>query len=534
MIGKLLENWLDSASELSYQQVFVQMLSAHGYVVLHSTRHCLLEFGKDILAIAPDGVGCAFQLKGDPRGQMRISEFRNGIQQQLVQLMSQSPPFPGFPSGVHRSYLVSNGSFSEEVQLAVSQMNAGPYPSKLQLWSRGTLLDMALKVSESLWPSEIEDTRLLLDIYMADPTDQLPLGPLAEMLTSILHLEDDSDALKEAEFKRAVNSSIWATGIALSSFSKCGNHQAIAYGWTMCRCMLQCAALKFGHAGLRGLPQSYQITEKAILDSLAALWNEVRDADHLVVHPALEDAEIYGWRMTVLQGLFAALYLSNISEHCLAPDENAELRDWIVSGPKPMLWGEAAVGQIFSTALVLGKMGYKEAMCRVIYETTAEIVAANQADSVAAYPSPYYQSEEALKIQLTLKEESPDAETFAGGSFMARPLILCLAALDMKNECKTIWPNFSKLTHRFFEFHQHEDYFSPKAIRGCEISSIYPETYSWDQLRSDAELSAGLCLEPIWIQSMWWQVAPHRADASSMTSAVKSLNEILQLPSSSL
>jgi hypothetical protein len=123
VIEKLLENWLDSASERSYQAVFVQMLGAEGYTVLHSTRHCLLEFGKDILAVAPDGVGCAFQLKGDPGGRMTVGEFRNGIQQQLVQLMSQSPSYAGFPAGTYRAYLVSNGQFDEEVQTAVREMN---------------------------------------------------------------------------------------------------------------------------------------------------------------------------------------------------------------------------------------------------------------------------------------------------------------------------------------------------------------------------------------------------------------------------
>lgn len=54
MIEKLLENWLDSASERSYQAVFVQILSAQGYRVVHSTRHTALEYGKDVLAIDPD------------------------------------------------------------------------------------------------------------------------------------------------------------------------------------------------------------------------------------------------------------------------------------------------------------------------------------------------------------------------------------------------------------------------------------------------------------------------------------------------
>jgi hypothetical protein len=520
VIEKLLENWLDNATERSYQQVFVQMLSAQGYTVLHSTRHCLLEFGKDILAIAPDGVGCAFQLKGDPRGQMTIGAFRSGIQQQLVQLLAQSPSYPGFPTGVHRSFLVSNGSFSEEVQVAVSQMNSAPYPSTLELWSRGTLLDMALKTSESLWPSEIRDTRRLLDIYMADPRDQLPLSLLAEMLTSILHLGDGDDVLKDSEFKRATSSAIWATGIALSTFARAENHQANAYGWTLCRCMLQCAALKFGHAELRGLEQSYRIAENASLDALAALWDEVRNAEHLVLPPALEDSEVYGWRMATLHGLLAALYLANTAENCLQPCSSAALREWICNGPRPMLWGEAAVGQIFSMALALGRMGQVDAMGQAISQVAAVISATIQLDSICAYPSPYYSGEEALKIQLTLQEETADAETFAGGSYMARPLLLCLATLDMKAECQALWPDFSRLTHRSFEFSCSEDYLTPRALTGREVSKIYSETYEWAQLKVDATPKT-LQIEPLWLQSLWWQVAPHRADAASMTAALK-------------
>lgn len=104
MLEKLLENWLDSASEKSYQSSFVQMLAAQDYCVLHSTRHCALEYGKDIIAIAPDGTPCAFQLKGHPGGRLGLKEFRSNLQQQLIQLMSQPIEFPGVSEGVaHRS-----------------------------------------------------------------------------------------------------------------------------------------------------------------------------------------------------------------------------------------------------------------------------------------------------------------------------------------------------------------------------------------------------------------------------------------------
>ena len=180
------------------------MLVADGYRVLHSTRHCLLEFGKDVLAVAPDGVGCAFQLKGDPGGRMTVARFRADIQPQLVQLMSQAPAYPGFPAGVHRSYLVSNGQFEEEVQHAVRDMNGGYYASKVELWSRGTLNDMCRRHAALLWPSELRDVRSLLELYLGDPRDQLSVVTLASMLSSVLRLGPTDEVFGRSELGRAM------------------------------------------------------------------------------------------------------------------------------------------------------------------------------------------------------------------------------------------------------------------------------------------------------------------------------------------
>ena len=87
MLNRLLENWLDSASERSYQSAFCQLLAAQGHTVLHSTRHNVLEYGKDILTIDPQGTPCAYQLKGNPGSRLTLDQFRK-IQDQLVQLVT--------------------------------------------------------------------------------------------------------------------------------------------------------------------------------------------------------------------------------------------------------------------------------------------------------------------------------------------------------------------------------------------------------------------------------------------------------------
>ena len=53
MLERLVEYWLDSVNERTYQPAFVQMLVNDGHCVLHSTRHAPIEFGKDVLTIAP-------------------------------------------------------------------------------------------------------------------------------------------------------------------------------------------------------------------------------------------------------------------------------------------------------------------------------------------------------------------------------------------------------------------------------------------------------------------------------------------------
>ena len=172
MLSKLIESWLDNASEKSYQPAFCQMLMSQGYTVIYSTRHCNIEYGKDVLAIANDGVPCAFQLKGNPGGGLSLNQFNAGIRQQAGMLLDQHIDHPSISKDIpHRSYLVTNGRIEEEVSLAISQINAtnvrDGYPKRqLQTIAREQLLTWAIELESSLWPSELSEMRVLLEIYL--------------------------------------------------------------------------------------------------------------------------------------------------------------------------------------------------------------------------------------------------------------------------------------------------------------------------------------------------------------------------------
>lgn len=70
MFERVVENWLIRVNERSLEVPFAQLLAGEGYQVVHLSRHGPFEEGKDILAIARDGVPCAFQLKGAPNGKI--------------------------------------------------------------------------------------------------------------------------------------------------------------------------------------------------------------------------------------------------------------------------------------------------------------------------------------------------------------------------------------------------------------------------------------------------------------------------------
>lgn len=62
MKERLVEHWLSRINERGYEVPFCQTLASKGYRVLRC-GHSPTEHGKDVLAIAPDGVVFAYQLK---------------------------------------------------------------------------------------------------------------------------------------------------------------------------------------------------------------------------------------------------------------------------------------------------------------------------------------------------------------------------------------------------------------------------------------------------------------------------------------
>jgi len=112
VLSKAIEDWLANVSERTFEVPFVQLLMVEGYKVVHLAKpHGPMEQGKDILAIAPDGVPCAFQLK---QGDLTLKNWRDPeepLKGQVEDMLDIPIQHPSIPAGLsHRSFLVTTGN----------------------------------------------------------------------------------------------------------------------------------------------------------------------------------------------------------------------------------------------------------------------------------------------------------------------------------------------------------------------------------------------------------------------------------------
>lgn len=234
MLERIIENWLTNASERSFQIPFCYMLQQKGHSVIHVSRHCGMELGKDIITVDPDGIPCAFQLKG---GNISLRKWKEEISAQTVDLIYGELAHPSIDSSNgHRSFLVTNGKIEEEVWRAIGDVNRAANSRgfrPLEVYVDGQILDLALELRGSLWPSELSDIKTVLEFLLESGKDMLPKEKLARLLESTLPFQEEGKKPSRAECRRALSSGALLCSIVTSSYTNRENHVAEIEAWTL-------------------------------------------------------------------------------------------------------------------------------------------------------------------------------------------------------------------------------------------------------------------------------------------------------------
>jgi len=523
VIERIIENWLDKSTEKSFQKPFCYMLANQGFTVIHLSRHCGMELGKDILAIAPDGTPCAFQLKGATNGKISLRQWRNEISGQVVDLVMGQIVHPSLKNGTpHRSFLVTNGELEEEVMRAIDDMNnrwqaGGNAHYRLETFVRGQILQMAINLQENLWPSELKDFKTLLELFLEDGKGPLPKDKLASLFESIFQL-DSENIPSRAKCERLVSSAAILCSLSISSFTNQHNHLAEIEAWTIY------IAYVFALAGKCNLPfrsieSEFNIAKKIIYNTLDNLYEELKGRTHLIEGNFLADQPIFRVRVTWLLAFLGIYDLWKRSEEV----EDTEFYNFLTNfytkyQGKMQLWGEAAIPQFLAFY-----WSYRKVDCTpkpdflILHGLIETICKMNQPRSKIGLANPYYLTTDILPHLFGIADE-PLKDSFAGKSYALEGLVHLFVRRNWKQQLKLIWPDITRIMISVFEPKLKWHFYRWINKEGIQKDIVPKPLQKWEELKKAAFESEGKCIpknlkkHPV-IVLLFLCVYPHRMNS---------------------
>lgn len=497
MIERLLETWLNKANERSFQIPFCHALASQGYTVVHMSRHCGMEMGKDILAIAPDGVPCAYQLKGVGGGRMSLGTWRSELGQQVWPLVNGKIVHSSITSQQqHRSFVVINGDFDEEVLREIddinrSNANAGFPERTLQTITKGQLFQMMKELQSDFWATQLTNVKTYLEMFLEDGRGQLPKEKLAALFEAGMPFRVDAATINQCE--RAIIGCAIICASAISSYTAQANHVAEFEAWTLFM-SYQLALVERWQIPVDKLKHCLAIAEEAIFSSLERLCDELREREQFVEGDTLLDWRVYRARMTHLLGLMGVYGLwcrfRDRSEDANSPRAQF-LGSFCRNHSKSLhLWGEYAVPQILANGLFRrtfdASLHYEKMLFGLIQSIASSNMPKLDGEEKPLH-NPYYEPEVALPVFLGF-EKCQEKDSFVGSSFYLEGLLHLLVRCNFKEGVRELIPAVTHIDERWFTPESPWQFFVFKNSEdGAEHCRIKSPPYRWQSLR---EISA--------------------------------------------
>lgn len=482
MIERIIENWLDNSSELSFQKPFCYYLISNGYTIIHVSRHCGMELGKDIIAKSPTGEYCAYQLKS---GKIGIKQWRT-INSQIIDLVTLSPAHPSIDSiKIHKSFLVTNGEIEEEVQRAINDLNQGWINSgqkqyKLHTIVRGELLDCFKSLQNSLWPSELTNIKGFLELFLSDGRAQLPREKFCIFLESILPIKANKKP-KKVECQRYLSSAGLIYSIITSNYTSNKNHVSEIKAWTIYIAYLFYLVEKWN------LEKKYWISEleiaKAfIFNSLNTLSEEVNERTHFAEGNYIVDQPFSQVRITLLVALLSVFALWNILNNKGQNDDtnnDGSIQKFCLKySNKLYLWGEGAIPQFLAFFWYHRWIDPGIRPFFIIRDLITLISKYNHQQSNSALANPYYDVTDIFSNAFGLADE-PIEDSFRGSSYYLESLFQLFVRHEWKREAKSLWKEFSKINIHRFEYKNRWDIFRWRNEEGVQVTELIKPRQTW-------------------------------------------------------
>jgi hypothetical protein len=521
MTEQLIENWLIKATEKSFQIPFCFMLANEGYTILHLTRHCGMEHGKDVIAIDANGIPCAFQLKGTNGSKIKLSYWQKHLLGQVNQLVYHKLMHPSIPSTAQhlKSFFVTNGEMEEEVFSAIKNDNTshelnGHPEFRLNTIVKGELIEKSKRLGLNFIPPDFNDFKILLEFYLEDGTGTLEKNKFSHLLEVIFNR-----SIRASESGQLIRGSALLTSLATTSFSNKENNVALVEAWIIFISYLFRFVEKNKIAKKHWINE-FNIANQIITTSLENLWRECSNITNFLNGIIFEDAFVHNARTTWILGLISSLgiyYKLNDDKE----EEVIEIHEFCQKHRNSLeLYGEVAVPNFLSYYWFFRLNDPTEKPIEILSQLINTILS-NIKKKDIIYANVYYDIDESLSLRWEKEQKIIEEKNQKGTSYFLEGLIHLFVRENYKQRMAIIWPDISKLFFSTFRYANIIDFYKWRNYEGKEVLTTPKPTKSWKELKSEAAENMGndipeLLKKNAHLYPLFLNVYPFRVSASGL------------------
>lgn len=435
MFDRVIENWLTRLNERMLEIPFCQLLTSEGYQVVHLTRHGPQEDGKDILAIAPDGTPCAYQLKSVKGGKLSQSAWAKYVEQadRLVRLPIVHPSID--PRQPRRVFFVLNGELEEEVRTQIVLLNdqwkSQSLPS-LEVIVKGDLFKRFKNINTNFWPITLSSEKTLLEFFLSPGNGYLDKGKFAEFILSLVPLLENGP--RNLDSSRFLASAAILSTYALLPYYEQENHVAIIEGWVVF------ASTLIAFVEKNSFEKDYwfdtlSVALLAIEQAFENLVVELKERKNFLQGNPLSDLPFYQGRTTWLVGLVAAYAIWTSLRN--SEKDHQWFKEFVTQYIlKGHLWGEGAVPQYLSGIWFLRRtIGSREPDI-LLHQLIQAICKLNKDGSGLANP---YKGLPEVVLETNGLSDSMKSEHYKGRSYTLEALIQLLVRRNWRRPIRDMW-----------------------------------------------------------------------------------------------
>ena len=529
VIEKLLESWLDNATERQFQLPFCLMLNASGYRVLHMTRHCGMEFGKDVIALSPSNRVCVFQLK---RVDKRLTQAKwQEMLPQVTQLVSYEVAHPSIPNGRTSDFdckIVINGDLTEEVIREIGDFNRGlgnTVGRQVSAMVRGDLLEMARRHSHVFWPHDFADLRPFLRIIAQEPSSPVDIDVIADFCqTQILDAALDLTRSVRARRTRVVGALALVTFVA-STYVAAENYDSEVTALVLGLCYVLAAVEKAGD-DWRLFNEFISLITDRIYHSIELLVEEAIEKGALTEGDIITDKLVVHLRATRLCGLASVIVLRSLDSQKDSGKAATFLEFVWKHLTHTFLWGEGAIPSYVSTFFAIRRSSATVVPDLFLFGLIDAICARNrprrrEEDTSVVLASPYYDGTYAVLRAHNL-DEIPFRPDFSGSSYSLDSLVRMAARRLWKQKLRLRWEAITHVSFVRFKPRDPWMYYLWRCKEGDNLVYYADMPTDWAELlhksrarQEDDEVPDYLRSNPLFLM-LFLIVYPHRFNPATV------------------